>query len=172
MSINVSDIIIENVSLLVGEKINYIDRAANMFDIGFGDDVEYKNPNKDSTTVVAKFVLHICASWRLISNNKVVLAQKDFYEPKDGISYDKFVKEAFGNSQFDYRAEELNNKLNDVPITVTTITANDLGDLTLHMSNDYRLEIFVDISGKEESWRFFRMDNDSKHFVVFNDAFL
>ena len=33
--------------------------------------------------------------------------------------------------------------------------------------NYTRLELFVDISGSEESWRFFRMDGGCEHFVVF-----
>jgi hypothetical protein len=160
-----SDITTE-LSELIGERLNYIGRAANMLDIGFGEDVEYTTIKGEKRTV-SRLVLHVQSSWRIIKEDVIVLAFNDFFVPKDGVSYAVFEENSFGNSQFDEESEKLNEVIKSNLIKVTKICADELGDITIFMDNKYRLEVFVDVSGIEESWRFFEMDSEKSHFVVF-----
>ena len=138
-----------------------------MLDIGFGEDVEYINYD-GQIHIVARFVLHTQTSWCLVKDNSIILGNGDFYLPKDNFEIiENFNGNKFGNSRFDVKSQEINEYIKNTQIIINNINANGLGDVTIFMENDYRLEVFVDVAGREESWRFFRMDDNSKHFVVF-----
>ena len=154
---------------LKGQNLNYIGRAANMLDIGFGENVKYVSLN-DNERIVAYYVIHIQTSWRFIKDEKIILAFSDFYNPKDDISYEVFQENQFGNSQFDSRSNEINELINSTEIKIVNIIANDFGDITIYFDNKFRLEVFVDVSGVEESWRLFKIGDDSEHFVVFDEG--
>ena len=164
----ISDEIITALLPLKGQKLNYISRAANMLDIGFGNSMKYIS-SSNNEHVAACFAIHVQSSWRFVKDKKIVLAFNDFYIPKDNIAFDVFEEKQFGNSQFDIRSDKINNIIKNLQIKVINIIANNLGDITIFFENGFSLEIFVDVSGMKESWRFFRMDDDLEHFVVFDE---
>lgn len=49
--------------------------------------------------------------------------------------------------------------------TVETVKSNPLGDLHIEFTNGFALDAFVDISGGEECWRFFK-HGDDEHLVM------
>ena len=157
----------DRLSILIGERLNYLGRAANMLDIGFGDDVEHITLRGEKHEV-SRFVMHVQTSWRLIKGQEIVLGSYDFYTPRNDLTIDEFYDTEFGNSLFDETSKKMNDSIVDNPIQITGIEANDMGDAVIFMNNEHRLEIFVNASGDVESWRFFRMDDHSEHFVVFD----
>ena len=170
MSLNTtSNKIVAMLSPLIGKRLNYIGRAANMLDIGFGEDVEFTGLLNKEKRIVSQFVLHVQSSWRIVKQEVIILAHKDFYNAKDEFASEQFQNDLLGNSQFDIRSQLLNNLLQKEPLFISQIIAKDIGDITIHFNSDYRLEVFIDVSGTEESWRFFRMDDDSRHLVIFED---
>ena len=158
--------------ILVGHKFNYIGRAANMLDVGFGNDVEYISSINSEKRRVSCFALHVHSSWRLLKDGDICIGQNDFFnhmsgfrtcEENNDVLY--IEKEVFSET-----SEELNKILKEKGIEVTRIEATELGDLKIYMEDDYCLELFVDAAGNNESWRFFsNMENDSVHFVVFEE---
>ena len=164
-----SDLIMTTLFPLMNQKLNYLGRAASMLDMGFGDDVECISFINGDKRIVSRFALHVQSSWRIIKQNSIVLAQKDFFEPKDELSYEEFQKESFGNSQFDARSEIFNVSFRKEPLYISQIFANDFGDVTIHFGSNYHLEVFVDVSGNQESWRFFEPGSDLPHFIVFEE---
>jgi len=159
-------------SILVGQKFNYIGRGANMLDIGFGNDVEYISSINAKRHLVSCFALHAHSSWRLLKDGDIYIAQNDFFNKMSGFRTCEehndvlyIEKEVFSET-----SEELNKTLKEKDIKVAGIEATELGDLKVYMEDDYCLELFVDASGNNESWRFFsNMENDSAHFVVFEE---
>lgn len=169
MSINsIRETIYSTLSVLIGKKLNYIGRAAEMLDIGFGDDVEYMDLNGEMR-MVARFVMHIQTPWRLAKNSELILGSYDFYVSKPGITTEEFESEMFGNSMFDSIADELNSQVRLKPITIEQIYSNDMGDVTLLFDDDTQFEVFINSSIEMEFWRFFKMDDNSEHFVVFDE---
>ena len=148
-------------SILVGHKFNYIGRAANMLDVGFGDDVEYISSVNPEKRMVSRFALHVHSSWRILKDGAICLGQSDFFNHMSGF------KTCEENNDAIY--DELNKTLKETMIKVTRIEATEIGDLKIHMEEDYCLELFVDVCGNRESWRFFEMNNENAHFVIFDE---
>lgn len=174
MSNNRNKELIENkLKVLIGERVRQFRRAALMFGIGFGEDVEYKHiagPKRGSISFLPKFALHIHSSWRLLKNNNICLGQSDLFNHMDG-NFKLYIDddESINDVAFTKVSGELNELLELETIRVTKVEANDLGDLKVYMEKGYCLELFVDSSENNESWRFFRNDDDSGHFVVFEE---
>ena len=92
----------------------------------------------------------------------------DFYLPQEGITYDDFKEGGFGKSVFDKKTKELNEFLSSTPIKVRSIAANDIGDLYILMDKNIKLEVIVNSSEPNESWRFFET-NGEHGIVVFEE---
>jgi len=157
-------------SVLIGENLRYLYRAGNMLTLGFGKDVKYIKTSGEETAR-AQFALHVQTSWRITENNNISLGSYDFYVPRDGVSYEEFQNDendGFGQSVFDKKTEELNESLISERRQVTGIKASVFGDVCVLMDGGINLEIFVNSSMLEESWRFFETGKDAPHFVVFD----
>jgi len=158
-------------SVLVGENFRYISRAGNMITLGFGEDIMHIRYNGEAA-VLARFAVHIQASWRITINESISLGSYDFYIPKEGVSYEEFQKDenfGFGISLFDEKSKNLNEYLLSVPVRVDDIVANNFGDLHILLENDTSVEVFINCSEPGESWRFFETGTDERHFVVFDE---
>ena len=159
-------------SVLVGQKFNYIGRGADMLDIGFGNDVEYISSINSERHLASCFALHAHSSWRLLKDGDIFVGQNDFFNHMSGfrICEDNHDVLYIEKDTFSEISEELNKTLKEKDIMVTKIEATELGDLKVYMEDDYCLELFVDASGNNESWRSFSyVENDSPHFVVFEE---
>ena len=166
---------IENeLSVLIGERIRQIRRVVLMIGIDFGDDVEYKHlvgAKRGEISIIPKFSLHIHSSWRLLKDGNICLGQSDLFNRIDGeFKLYKNDSESMYNIVYNNTSRKLNELFDAKSMKVINVEANELGDLKIYIENDYCLELFVDSIGNNESWRFFRNDEDFEHFVVFGEG--
>jgi len=113
------------------------------------------------------YALHIDGWFRIVEGNKVIVGKADIFLPTQevldvqGFSWSEFNWDQKGNNRFDYWAE----RFNEMKVAVKQVEVSVLGDLTLYFNNNYVLQILIDTSSKEESWRFFERHGKS-HLVV------
>jgi len=170
MSINsIKEYIEHSLSVLIGEKIRQFRRAALMLCVDFGENTEYKNCDNQIEIKIC-FSLHVHSSWRLLKDGEICIGQSDLFNRDiGGFKVYEYDDKLIANVEFANISKELNEIFETETIRVIKVEANELGDLKIYMENDYCLEIFVDAFEDAESWRFFRMDNDSKHIVIFSE---
>ncbi|MGX1193035.1 hypothetical protein [Metabacillus sp. SLBN-84] len=147
-----------------GLKLQYAGRASNLFWLGFGEMVQIIR--RGQIEEIAEYALHIQCSWRITSDNKIVIAARDFYSPNskwDGLIED-FDWDIQGNNRFDERIKSFIN--DNEPIIVEEIEVDDIGGFSVILSSAYKLETFPDSSEEDEHWRFFNSKEKSPHFVV------
>ena len=166
---------IENVlSTLIGSPIRKIRRSAFMLGVDYGDDVEYTDltgSKRGQVRMVPQYSIHVHSSWRILKNNDICLGQSDLSRKFEGFKSHENNDEVFDREEvFTEASKELNEIFRAGTIKVIRIEASSFGDLKIYMENGYCLELFVDSVGATESWRFFSMDDDSCHFVVFDEC--
>ncbi len=123
------------------------------------------------TEEVSEFSLHVQCSCRMIGkeSGKIIFASNDRFEPKSTEEWtDDFDWDIQGGNLFDEISKEWLSKNKDV--TIRDFQFNEIGDLSLSLSNGDVFEIFVDISSGEEAWRFFEYNDHRKHFVVSSES--
>ena len=164
MSTNKTKEIIEGkLSALEGKQIRQLRRAALMLGVDFGYDVKCEHE------IEYLYSVHIHSSWRLLKDSQIIFGQSALFSKMSGFRWcDDNNDETIDTFSFTSISEELNETFDANSIRVINIEANDLGDLKILMENGFCLEIFVDSIGDTESWRFFKNDDDSEHFVVFD----
>lgn len=172
-------IILETLSILVGKRLNWIGRAAAMASLGFGDPVLMERivRKEDGTfgtekQMIPPYALHIDGIYRLICGEQVFLGKGDVFEPasgqqnKEDFDWESFEWDIIGNNRYDEIGEKL-LETSSPPLIVEKVSVNRLGDLSIHLTNGFKLEALIDTSGEEECWRFFEVGNeDSPHLVV------
>jgi hypothetical protein len=124
---------------------------------------------------VGEFALHIQCAWRLEGPDGIYTGDRDIWWPnpeterwsKDW-SYEK------GNSVQDTRLKELlqgydpetRSWINTTDqLFVERVKTSQYGDLTLYLSGEYRLVLFLTNTTKE-SWRLFRPRSKRPHLVI------
>jgi hypothetical protein len=156
---------IENaITPLVGLPVGRISRAANMLMIDFGK--LQKVPRRGGgIRMVPEFALHVSCVWRLSLPARIVVAYRDFYYSPKGYPLENW--DTPGKSRFDRISCKLSRDFKSKPPRVVSVAADDLGGVSLGLSQRYRLDVFPDGSGgTEEDWRLFRPGMDQRHFVV------
>jgi hypothetical protein len=102
--------------------------------------------------------------WRLCQTGSIIVGYRDFYYTPDGKDDDDWDR--VYQSQFDAIATRLNQEFATAPPTVESFTVDGAGGFSLHLSRDYRLDVFPDGSHRPcEHWRLFQPGNDDRHFV-------
>ena len=155
---------------LVGERVNYIGRAANMLDLHFGEDVVVTT--RRETRTVGTYILHVQCPWRIINVEKrgMYLGSMDFYAPSNQVKADKnFRYETFdwdvrGQNLFDEKAPRWFAGLEGV--TVTEAKLYRFGDARIKLSNGDWIEIFATESADRECWRLFQYEHDTEDLIV------
>jgi hypothetical protein len=155
-----------NLNVLIGKPLTNLGRASNLFWFNFGDFVFKKN-RLGIERKVGQFSLHVQCSWRISSNNKIIIAYRDVYTPSSQWNEEEeFNWEIVGNNRFDEQAGEI-NKDSKSSFIVKQISADNLGGVKIHFDNHHVLEVFPDGSNNEdELWRFITNIGDSYHMVV------
>ena len=156
----------DKLSPLLNAKWNCFGRAGNLLWSGFGKSVSIPDM-KGNLRTVSEYALHVSCAWRLISENKILVACMDYYIPREGLTDDNFNWELFGENRFDEKAILLSQDINRSPIHVTDIQVDNLGGFKLYFNSKYLLEVFPNDSLGEEYWRLISNKPPSEHFVVF-----
>lgn len=169
----------EKLSVLIGKKLNCVSRAGTMINLGFGEMIQNKAAYKKEDgsfgvkeCLTPRYAMHIDCAFRITCGKEIFIAKNDIFMPNSLIAtaadFDEetFEWDKHGNNGFDEKSEKhfTNTSLEFV---VKRISANKFGDLEILFTNDIRIEVFVDTSEAEESWRFFEAgNNESAHIIV------
>lgn len=167
----------EALTVLKNQKLPRVIRAATLAEFQFGDYIEkefnhYEKGKIMSTNrrMVPKLQLHVDCCFRLICGDTIILSRGDIFEPTSvmendpDFDWDQFDWDIIGNNRFDEMVERyFTNEEND--FIVEDIKVSPLGDLQIDFTNGFILEVFTDISGADECWRFFELGSDI-HTVI------
>jgi len=173
-------IIEEKLSLLLNQPLCYVNRAANMLDLGFGENITIERTigrDKNGKLIkgvkeISKYILHADCFFRFTLEDQVILAKQDIFYPNAEIGYredfdwEDFDCNAKGVTRFEEQVKDFfsPDEINDY--VVKSIKANKFGDITIIFTNGAILEIINENSLDEEVWRFFGADENEPHFVV------
>lgn len=170
-------------SVLVNEPLRSISRTATAAYLGFGDLVDVPERilnNKNKSGIPEKpsrYALHIQTAFRFKCGNKIILGQADIFQPNardfsnpdfDWSSYDYDIS---GNNHFDELSPQFSFG-NDKGFVVKSVSVNNIGDLSITFQNNYKLEVFTDVFGPVECWRFFDFSADAGDIAVSNSGLL
>lgn len=172
------DFITQKVHVLHNEKLQKVLRAGTMAMFQFGEYVEHEfyqySKGKiisSEKVLVPKLNLHADCFFRLSDGEQIILSRGDIFEPADKISQEK----DFDYSNFNWANSYGNNRFEEIvckyfgeeifDFTVKDIFVSKLGDIKISFTNNYSLEVFPDISGDEECWRFFEIGSKD-HTIV------
>lgn len=154
-----------NILNIKNKRIRYIGRAAAMCWIGFGQDV--LTLNRKGERLVAEYALHIQCSFRISHNNSILLTNLDMFEPNEKvIDLENFDWDIQGNNTFDICSKALTELFENNQIVVKDVNVSKIGDLTITLSNNYVIEVFINANFDDEAWRFFLSGSDEEHFVI------
>ncbi len=158
---------------LIGQRVNYIGRAANMLDLHFGEDVV--RTTRLGIKTVGTYALHVQCPWRIINLAKkgMYFGSLDFYSPSSQVkaeanfSYKDFDWDVQGKNLFDEKAAKWFAGLEGVTVTATKM--NMFGDARIDLSNGDRIEIFVTATDEGECWRLFLSGKSTTELIVNGD---
>ena len=148
---------------LVGLPFHHIGRITNMLWIHFGE-LHGVPDRRGGTKVVGDWTVHVQCPWRLIQYNQILVGYHDFYYTPDGDTPKDW--DVVGKMRFDIAAITICAEFAKMPPVVTSVQVDEVGGFSVHLSGEFRLDIFPDDSDEtSEYWRIFQSGVDSKHFV-------
>lgn len=156
------------VKRLIGLQLSIARLAGSGRNFHFG---VVKSHSKGSS---GEYALHIQCAWRIEHSSKIVTGSHDIWWPYREIEGPKKWNYEDGNSIQDVQLYKLLEGYDPVTqswinttelLVVERIKVSRFGDLTLYLSGNYRLFLFVDQT-RNESWRLFRTESNERHLVV------
>ena len=144
-----------------------MDCAADLAMFTFGD--RRLEQNRHGEVVgVREYTLHVQCAWRLVGQNGIIVASRDYFYPAGDPNDDppNFDHDQPGANRRDERMAAFFAECgHEVPV-VESIDADRVGSLRIVMSHDVTLEVFPNDSLEGEYWRFFPAYSHARHFVV------
>jgi len=181
-------------SVLVGQPLRLLDRVGSMLIVDFGELVEHEHPycdsdgkfvrDEDGKLILKKSIkgiygLNVMCSFRLVCGSELLLTNNDITIPSSKLEaepdfnwgdfdWDAFEWSVRGNNRFD---EMVAKYVGAEPFefVVKKIAVGEFGDVTISFENGFDLELFVNCSGRDENWRFYR-EGDAASLVVLGDG--
>ncbi|HEZ7986801.1 MAG TPA: hypothetical protein RWO09_07695 [Ruminococcus sp.] len=160
----ISEKAVNYIQLLLKQPLLYIDREADMIDIGFGQYIPFVN-HRGEYKKSPKYALHLQCSFRLISRiSGIIVTSSDIYLDENG----KFMQECKWDKLNANRYDIILSKWKFInkDLVVEDISINNCGDLFIVLNNEYVIEVFVNNSTDDECWRLFSNNIDEEHLVV------
>ncbi|MBE7043383.1 MAG: hypothetical protein E7399_07835 [Ruminococcaceae bacterium] len=155
---NIIEEINQTLSKINKKKIIGLGRAGNMMWLHFADYID----NKKSI-----YALHVSGTFRFCNNKQMILGSQDMYTESSSIEWNEnFQWDIQGANLFDELSEKWLKKVLEDEVYVSSFQANHYGDLTILLSNNDKIQIFVNNSSEEEVWRFFKIGDKEPHFVI------
>jgi hypothetical protein len=156
----------EALDVLIGRPLWSSGRAADLEWFQFGQRKTVQDSRGDEREV-GEYALHVQCAWRIRHNDKIVVASRDLYTPREG-SGDRpqdFKWDVQGANRRDQRIAELfQNETRQ--FAVRRVEAGNAGSFTIVLDQDYALDVFPDDSLTGEHWRIFKPYAGEPHFVV------
>jgi hypothetical protein len=153
---------------LIGRPVWDFWRAADMLVVDIGGRVTIVN-RRDENVEVGEYALHVQCRWRLRGPEGIVTGRRDIFwpagvSPNDPAGHDWDMN---GNSRSTARVTAYLDARGDDPPVLQDVEVNDVGDVSLRLSDGYLFETFLDSSLGDEDWRLFRSGKPNEgHFVV------
>lgn len=171
--------ILDKLSVVIGKKLNQVSRAGTMIQLGLGELKKSKKAYKTETgefaireDMVSRYAIHIDCVFRITCGNTILISRSDIFKPNSELinshdfDEDKFEWDINGVNRFDEMIR-LHFEENPLDFYVNKIVINQYGDLKINLSNNFCIEIFVDVTDAEECWRYFESGNiDDTHLVI------
>src|ERR1700722_6667713 len=158
---NVKKIIYQALKPLVGLPLRHIGRSSNMLWLQFGDLHEVSNTD-GSTKVVHDWTVQIQCAWRISQAGRIVLAFRDFFYSDVPLSNVAVINKNRSGSVL----ESLCAEFETPPPQVSSVEAEDTGNFSLHLSQNYHLEAFAEENTESgKYWRIFQSGVLGKSFV-------
>ena len=162
----------ETLQCLIGHLFWGAGRSANLLTFQFGP--RQLRTNRHGTSYeVGIYALHVQCAWHLAEAQHLLVASGDLgYEPSDeNEAMYHYEGEAYAwpkaeSSLLDERLLRFFLQGEKTSVLVQAIRADDLGGLTLQLSDNHTLAVFPDASLDTEYWRFFHVGRNLPHFVV------
>ena len=166
----------ETLRCLIGHPFWGAGRAANLLSFQFGPRY-LKTDYYGRLHEVGTYALHVQCAWHLAEAQCLLVASGDrSYEPSveneemNSGEGDAYAWPKTDSSLLDERLRSFFLQCEKTPVLVQALRADDLGGLTIELSDCFTLTLFPDTSLEAEYWRFFQMDVDLPHFVVTSEG--
>jgi hypothetical protein len=162
----------ETLHCLTGHPFWGAGRAGNLLTFQFGPR-QMRTNRQGKSYEVGIYALHVQCAWHLAEPQRLLAASGDLYYKSDNVNEEmrNYDGEVYALpkaeiSRLDERLFHFFQQHEKTPLLVQAIRADDLGGLTIELSDHHRLVVFPDTSQDEECWRFFQPGVDLPHFVV------
>lgn len=150
---------------VIGERWRCAGRAGNIVWLGFGPSRTVID-SRGEAREISEYALHVQCPFRVLDGDQLVTGSSDIYEPGPGWDGDgEFDWDVQGANWFDVRARKLDAYLAEDLVVVTSVDVTAWGDLTISLSDDFRIEVRRAGSAHREHWRFFQPYRDVDHVV-------
>ena len=149
---------------LVELPLSRIGCALDLLWMQFGPLREEKSL-RGTSRMVGDFALHVNVPWRFCRNSKILIGNRDMYFYGGGESYDF---DRGGASRFHLFADRFNAELELHPLSITSISSDDAGSLSIQLTNGHTFEAFPNVSHDSpgfEFWRLLRPYTESQHLI-------
>lgn len=153
---------------LINTRLTDIGRAHTLQWILFSP-IGLFETNKGHNQKYPEYSLNIQCTWRVIGQEKIVVASDDLYFPPDDHPYDdleNFDWTEQGSNRCDSRTAPFKAEITKKTIVVLSVEADSVGGLSIRLSEGYSIELFPANSLEREHWRFFNRHSTDQHFVV------
>jgi len=168
----IRDLILEQLSHLVGKELSIARRAAATRGFHFG----HITVQEDGKRSYGEWALNIQCPWRLEGPSGIVTGDEDIFIPADQeseVDFNTWDYETDGNLQ-DKMIGEL-FKIYDLKtrshvnspgfMVVEKVDGDNFGGAWIYLSGGYRLVLFPSGSAYDQ-WRLFQPSSDEPHFVI------
>jgi len=170
------------ISVLIGQPLRSVSRAGSMIMVNFGDFIEKKTSERmkasdrnSDRAIVGNLALHIECCARFTCGNEIIFAKSDIFLPgihlldSLDLKWSGFEWDVLGSNYFDEMvSKHFGEHMHG--FVVKEVFISKFGDLRISFENNFVLELFADGSGGSENWRFFEVNSDNAHLVVFGDS--
>jgi hypothetical protein len=116
-----------------------------------------------------EYALNIQCLWRITGPEGIIVASEDLYYAAGNDPFrnsNDFDWTPQGSNRLDERASSFKEIITNKPLTVLSVNADAVGGVSIHLSENYSVDIFPADSLGREFWRFFRRNDTNKHFVI------
>ena len=124
---------------------------------------------------VGEFTLHVSCPWRLVGPDGMVVASGDLFTPADpAADPGNFEWDVPGANWCDVRLRAFIAAAAESPLTVSGVSADELGSVRIFLAEEFVLDIFPDSSHaahvESEFWRLLQPGTGAAHFVVSSEG--
>lgn len=154
-------------SVLTGKVLWRCLRAADMATFDFGERTTI-SASRGGTREVGEYALHVQCAWRVTTQDRVIVGNRDLYYPAD-YSEGKEVSPSFDYEKDYNRRDKLLTSLFENgtrEFVVREVHVGTAGRIHILLTEGLALELFPNDSLTDEHWRLFEPGKEDRHFVV------